>query len=117
MWFLLPLLTTSLVIVSFLMIIVVLMQRPKSEGLGAAFGSSMTDNLFGTQTSTILNRFTVWLGGLFFLLTLVISIVYARHSSGPTKIQELLMKQPVPLVKKEIPRTTPVSTTAKKEEH
>ena len=93
MWLLLPFLTTCLVIVSFLMIVVVLMQRPKSEGLGAAFGSSMTDNLFGTQTSTILNKFTVWLGGLFFLLTLIISIVYVKSTSGPTKIQEQLLKQ------------------------
>ncbi|KAB2644938.1 MAG: preprotein translocase subunit SecG [Verrucomicrobia bacterium] len=117
MWLLLPLLTTSLVIVSLLMIIVVLMQRPKSEGLGAAFGSSMTDSLFGTQTSTILNRFTVWLGGLFFLLTLIISVVYARSSSGPTKIQEQLMKQPAPMIKKEIPLPTPVSPAVKKEGH
>lgn len=96
MWLLLPFLITSLVIVSLLLIVVVLMQRPKSEGLGAAFGSSMTDNLFGTQTSTILNRFTVWLGGLFFLLTLVISIVYVKSTSGPTTIQEELLKQKLP---------------------
>jgi len=100
MWLLLPFLTTCLVIVSFLMIVVVLMQRPKSEGLGAAFGSSMTDNLFGTQTSTILNKFTVWLGGLFFLLTLIISIVYVKSTSGPTKIQEQLLKQKAPAAQK-----------------
>ncbi|MFZ4116437.1 MAG: preprotein translocase subunit SecG [Chthoniobacterales bacterium] len=106
MWLLIPFLITSLVIVSLLLIVVILMQRPKNEGLGAAFGSGMTDNLFGTQTSNILTRFTVWLGGLFFLLTLVISIAYVKSSSGPTKIQEQLMKQPAPTVKKEaVPAT------------
>ena len=114
MWFLLPFLITSLVIVSLLLIVIILMQRPKSEGLGAAFGSGMTDNLFGTQTGNILNRFTVWLGGLFFLLTLVISIVYVKSSSGPTKIQEQLMKQPAPsAVKKEVAvpsETAPVTS-------
>jgi preprotein translocase subunit SecG len=107
MWLLIPFLITSLVIVSLLLIVVVLMQRPKNEGLGAAFGSGMTDNLFGTQTSNILNRFTVWLGGLFFLLTLVISIVYVKSSSGPTKIQEQLMKQPVPAATKKPAPVTP----------
>ena len=94
MWLLLPFLITSLVIVCLLLIVVILMQRPKSEGLGAAFGSGMTDNLFGTQTTHILSRFTVWLGGLFFLLTLVISIAYVKSSSGPTAIQKQLMQQP-----------------------
>lgn len=100
MWLLLPFLITCLIVVCLLLIVVVLMQRPKSEGLGAAFGSSMTDNLFGTQTTHILSRFTVWLGVLFFLLTLLISIVYVKSSSGPTKIQEQLLKQPATSVKK-----------------
>lgn len=109
MWLLLPFLITCLVLVSLLLIIVILMQRPKSEGLGAAFGSSMTDNLFGTQTTHILNRFTVWLGGLFFLLTLVISIAYVKSTSGPTKIQEQLMKQPALPAKKEVAVPTAAS--------
>ena len=94
MWFILPFLTTCLVIVCLLMIVVVLMQRPKSEGLGAAFGGGMTDNLFGAETTNVLSRFTVWLGGLFFLLTLVISILYVKRSSGETAIQKQLLKIP-----------------------
>ncbi|MDC0296691.1 preprotein translocase subunit SecG, partial [Akkermansiaceae bacterium] len=31
------------VVVSLLLILVILMQRPKQEGLGAAFGAGMTD--------------------------------------------------------------------------
>ncbi|MEY5010414.1 MAG: preprotein translocase subunit SecG, partial [Verrucomicrobiota bacterium] len=38
------------VIVSILIVFFTLMQRPKNEGLGAAFGGGMTDNLFGAQT-------------------------------------------------------------------
>ena len=34
------------VFVALLMMLVILMQRPKSEGLGAAFGGGMTGNLF-----------------------------------------------------------------------
>ena len=91
-----PILTGVLVVVCLFMILAILMQRPKSEGLGAAFGGGLTDNLFGAQTTTVLTKFTVWLGGLFFLLTLVISVLHVKASSGPTPIQKQLMKSPVP---------------------
>jgi len=97
MWFLMPFLTFILVIVCLLMVFTILMQRPKSEGLGAAFGGGLTDNLFGAQTTTVLTKFTVWLGGLFFFLTLLISILQVKSSAGPTVIQKQLMKAPAPL--------------------
>jgi len=97
MWLLMPILVTVLVIICLLMILTILMQRPKSEGLGAAFGGGLTDNLFGAQTTTVLTKFTVWLGGLFFLLTLVISILHLKSSSGSTSIQKQLLKAPLPV--------------------
>lgn len=92
-----PFLVTVLVIVCFLMILTILMQRPKSEGLGAAFGGGLTDNLFGAQTTTVLTKFTVWLGGLFFFLTLLISVLQVKSFAGPTAIQKQLMKTPAPV--------------------
>ena len=92
MWLLMPILVTFLVIICLLMILTILMQRPKSEGLGAAFGGGLTDNLFGAQTTTVLTKFTVWLGVLFFLLTLVISVLHVKVLTGPTTIQRQLMK-------------------------
>jgi len=75
------------VLVSLLIVFVVLMQRPKSEGLGAAFGGGMTENLFGAQTTNVLANFTRWLGGIFFFLTLVLSILYAKQSRQHSAIQ------------------------------
>jgi len=80
------------VIVCLLIILVVLMQRPKSEGLGAAFGGGMTENLFGAQTSNVLANFTRWLGGIFFLLTLILSILYAKQSTQRSSIQAAAIK-------------------------
>ncbi len=57
------------VLVSLVMVLVILMQRPKSEGLGAAFGGAVTDNIFGAQTTNVLVKFTTWLAGIFFALT------------------------------------------------
>jgi preprotein translocase subunit SecG len=85
-----------LVIICLLMIMAILMQRPKSEGLGAAFGGGLTDNLFGAQTTTVLTKFTVYLGVLFFFLTLVISVLHVKESSGQTAIQKQLMKSAAP---------------------
>lgn len=85
------------VIMCALMILVTLMQRPRSEGLGAAFGGGMTDNMFGAQTTNVLAKFTTWLGGLFFVVTLVLAMLYARAGSGgDTKIQQELKNLPAP---------------------
>jgi preprotein translocase subunit SecG len=83
MWLsiLIPILLTILVIVCVLLTLVVLMQRPRSEGLGAAFGSGMTENIFGAQTTTVLTKATVYLGGIFFGVTLLLTILIARQSS------------------------------------
>ena len=44
------------VVVSLLLILVILMQRPKQEGLGAAFGAGMTDAAFGAKTTDVLQK-------------------------------------------------------------
>ena len=93
---LIPILMTFHVLVCVLMVGAVLMQRPKNEGLGAAFGGGMTENIFGAQTTHVLQKFTVWLGIVFFALTLVLAVIYAKLGTGETTIQKELLGQPVP---------------------
>src|SRR5207245_10108385 len=69
-------------LVALLMVLVILMQRPKSEGLGAAFGGAVTENIFGAQTTNVLVKFTAWLAGICFVVTFVLSILYAGHGAG-----------------------------------
>ena len=64
--------------VALLMILVILMQRPKSEGLGAAFGGGVTENLFGATTTNVLTKFTGWLAGFFFSPDIRSLILYAH---------------------------------------
>src|SRR6476620_9539107 len=82
MWLsiIIPILLSILVIVCILLTLVVLMQRPKNEGLGAAFGSGVTENIFGAQTATVLTKTTVYLGCSFFGLTLLLTVLTARQS-------------------------------------
>jgi preprotein translocase subunit SecG len=100
------------VLVCLLMVGVVLMQRPKNEGLGAAFGGGMTENIFGAQTTHVLQKFTVWLGIVFFALTLLLAILYAKRGAGETTIQKELLSQPVPAAStapEAAPATTPIA--------
>jgi preprotein translocase subunit SecG len=72
-----------------LLSLLILMQRPKQEGLGAAFGSGMTDQVFGAQTTSVLQKGTVYLGVLFFVLTMTIAILYSKRSANdPTLVRE-----------------------------
>ena len=74
------------VFVALLMMLVILMQRPKSEGLGAAFGGGVTENIFGAQTTNVLTKVTGWLAAIFFLLTFILSILYARKPNTPSNL-------------------------------
>jgi preprotein translocase subunit SecG len=81
------------VLVALLMVLVILMQRPKSEGLGAAFGGGVTENIFGAQTTNVLVKFTAWLTGIFFALTFVLSVMYSHKTSRDTGLRNELLKQ------------------------
>jgi preprotein translocase subunit SecG len=83
-------------IVSLLMILVILMQRPKSEGLGAAFGGGVTENIFGAQTTTVLTKITGWLAGIFFALTFLLSILYAHKGRSESALSRELKNAPAP---------------------
>src|ERR1051325_5763998 len=86
------LLLVLFVLVSVLMVLVILMQRPKSEGLGAAFGGGVTENIFGAQTTNVLVKFTTWLAGIFFALTFALSILNAHKSTADSAFRRALMK-------------------------
>jgi preprotein translocase subunit SecG len=81
------------VLVALLMILVILMQRPKSEGLGAAFGGGVTENIFGAQTTNVLVKFTAWMTGMFFALTFVLSVLYSHKTSKDTGLRNELLRQ------------------------
>src|SRR5438105_248488 len=93
-------------LVAMLMTLVILMQRPKSEGLGAAFGGGVTENIFGAQTTNVLTKFTGWLAGIFFVLTFVLGILYAQRTSGESSLHRELMGMPTA-----VPAASPVPAT------
>ena len=74
------LLLVIFVIICFLMTLIILMQRPKQEGLGAAFGGGVTDQVFGARTTNVLQRGTVYLGSLFFILSLALAVLIGQKN-------------------------------------
>jgi preprotein translocase subunit SecG len=103
------------VLVSLLMVLVILMQRPKSEGLGAAFGGGVTENIFGAQTTNVLVKFTTWLVGIFFVLTFALSILNAHKSTADSAFRRELMKKQAALPTSPAPaaaQSSPVSSPA-----
>ena len=95
------------VLIAALMVLVILMQRPKSEGLGAAFGAGVTENIFGAQTTNVLVKFTTWLAGIFFVLTFALSVLYAHQSTASSAFRRELMKT------QGAPQTSPAAAGAK----
>jgi preprotein translocase subunit SecG len=79
-------------LVAVLMMLVILMQRPKSEGLGAAFGGGVTENIFGAQTTNVLTTITTWLASIFFILALSLSVLYAHRGTPDSAVRRELMK-------------------------
>src|SRR5436305_13269759 len=103
---LINLLSVFFVLVALLMVLVILMQRPKSEGLGAAFGGGATENIFGAQTTNVLGKLTTWLAGIFFALTFGLSVLYAYRGAGGESAF-----RGEPLQQQAAPATSPGSAT------
>ncbi len=78
------LLLVVFVIVCLLMALLILMQRPKQEGLGAAFGGGVTDQVFGARTTNVLQKGTVYLGSMFFILSLTLAILIGKQTQQKT---------------------------------
>jgi preprotein translocase subunit SecG len=74
------------------MMFVILMQRPKSEGLGAAFGGGVTENIFGAQTTNVLTTATTWLASIFFGIVLLLSVLYAHRDTSSSAVRRELEK-------------------------
>src|SRR5471030_14594 len=73
---------------------VIMMQRSKQEGLGAAFGGGFTESIWGAQTSNVLVKATVWAAIFFFILSISLARLYSTRAAlvekGSAVQQELL---------------------------
>ncbi len=81
-------LTFVLILVSFFLIMVVLMQKSKDGGIGAALGGGAAEAAFGAETANVLTRATKYSAIIFFTLAFALYLgrIYERkqgRSGGP----------------------------------
>lgn len=82
---LLGILTFILILVSLFLVLVVLMQKSKDGGIGAALGGGAAEAAFGADTSNVLSKSTIVSAILFFVLAfgLYLGRIYeAKHARG-----------------------------------
>lgn len=105
------------VLVCLLLILFVLMQRPRQEGLGASFGEGMMSQIAGAQTTNVLQKLTVYLAILLFILTLSLAVLTARQQTAKAGVKVFDEPPPPPAAPaaKEEPKPA-APETAKKEE-
>ena len=82
--------------------LVIMMQRSKQEGLGAAFGGGFTESVWGAQTSNVLVKATVILAATFFVVSISLARLYTvrthlMQKEAPSSLQEQLLKPTVPM--------------------
>ena len=81
---LLGILTFFLILVSLFLILVVLAQKSKDGGMGAALGGGAAEAAFGADTGNVLSKSTIYAAVIFFALAFMLYIgrIYERkHAS------------------------------------
>ena len=77
--------------VSLFLILVIMMQGSKSEGLSGLFGGGGSGTLFGTGTRTFLAKLTTVLGIAFMVICISLTIFFSRRS--PSLMEKSVMEQ------------------------
>lgn len=78
---------TAVVIVAVMLIGLILIQQSKG-GLGGSFGS-MSESVLGAHATTHLKKATVWLIGIFMVLTLSLAIISGRAEKETSTVEKV----------------------------
>jgi preprotein translocase subunit SecG len=92
--------------------LVIMMQRSKQEGLGAAFGGGFTESVWGAQTSQVLVKATVYAAIIFFILSISLARLYAHRNALTEKgsaVQQELLKPVAPATSTAAPAVAPTT--------
>lgn len=87
------------IFISFLLVVVILLQAGKGGGLASAFGGAgTTEAVFGgRQAATFLGKATTVLGTIFFLSSFGLALL-SSYTSGPRSVvQQELQTSPMPV--------------------
>lgn len=83
------------VIISLLMIVVILMQRSKGQGVGAVFGGGGAEAIFGAHIGNVLTKVTIVLAIIFMVNTTFLAWLGSQTSTDNSIVNEI-NNMPVP---------------------
>src|SRR5437868_8816136 len=76
--------TFLLILVSLFLVLVVLAQKSKDGGMGAALGGGAAEAAFGAETSNVLSKLTIYAAVIFFVLAFLLYLgrIYERKHAA-----------------------------------
>ena len=109
--------TFILILTALFLVLVILMQRAKTDGgMGAAMGGGITESTFGAETSNVLSRATINAAILFFVLSfgLYLAQIYQTKHHEDTDSRLPTVAAPASKATAPAPATTPKPVEPKK---
>ncbi len=105
------------VAVCLLLVLVVMLQKPKEGGLGGVIGGGMAEAAFGADAGNVLIKVTIWLGAIFLINTLVLarltSTIHTKtlmnDMDAPAPIQQQLPDLPAANIPAPAPAPAPAA--------
>lgn len=97
------------VVTAFLLVLVILAQKSRDQGLGMAFGGGMGESLFGSRAGNVLTRLTVILAIIFMVSTVALGMLYAKKGGGGagSVMDSVPVAAPAPAAQEEAPLALP----------
>lgn len=85
------------VVVGFMLVGIILLQRSKDSSMGLSIGQGVGESLFGARAGNVLQKITVVMAVIFFFCTIALARVFssARGSSIPLPIPVQQAQSPV----------------------
>lgn len=105
---LIGILTFILIITSLFLVMVVLMQRAKTDGgMGAAMGGGSMESTFGADTSNVLSNATIKASVIFFVLSFGLYLAHVYQKKHVTEAENKLPTVVAPAAPAPAPLTAP----------
>lgn len=85
------------VVTAVLLVLIILLQKTKDEGLGLAFGAGVGESLFGSRAGNVLTKITIVLAVVFLLDTLILGYMAAGTISTGSVTDQLPAERSAPV--------------------
>ena len=109
---LIAVLTLLLILVSFFMVLVVLVQKPRADsGLGTAMGGGVAEATFGAETGNVLTKSTITAAIAFFVLAFVLYLSQIYVAKSTAKRDDKLPAVPASTAPATLPAAAPAAPT------